>query len=139
MLEKSTVKVLKQGDCKQTAFQECRPWASPAPTAPCFVPSTQPGVMVCQLFPDVCTGSHHCSPGTSERLRGRERQSACGYMCDQGDQESSENMSTLKQCWHLISRSRRTLSSNRCSTSWEVVHMIKSSRKTRASLIYCSC
>ena len=52
-----------------------------------------------------------------EESPGEGDQSACRYMCDQQDQESGDNMSTLKQRWHLISRLRIMLLSSISFTS----------------------
>ena len=60
----------------QTQSQECRPCILHALSSRCFYYlGAQPGVMLGQLFPDVCTGTRHLIPGTLERLRGWERQS----------------------------------------------------------------
>lgn len=61
----------------QTHSQEHRPCVMHALPPSCYYYlGTQPGVMVCQLFPAVCTGTRHQHPGTMEGLWGRERRSA---------------------------------------------------------------
>lgn len=87
----------------QTHSQEHRPCAMHVLPPRCYYYlGTKPGVMVCQLFPDVCAGTHHHRTGTSERLWGRKSESACGYMCGQEDQGLTTDQQTENNCvWQL--------------------------------------
>lgn len=87
----------------QTHSQERRPCAMHLLPPRCYYYlGTQPGVMVCQLFPR-CLYWHPPPPAPTLAPRrdsggGRgSQQSACGYMCGQGEQESGENMSAHHQ------------------------------------------
>lgn len=110
----------------QTHSQECRPCVMYVLPPRCYYYlGTQPGVMVCQLFPAVCTGTRHRHPGTSEGLWGRERQSAVSMWLHVWSGRAGTRRewvcSSSKQGWHLMSRHRSTLLSDISSIPWQIV------------------